>query len=259
MYQNFGKIIKELRQKKRMSQAELSCSICSKEYISKIENGHKLPSDRVLKLLFERLGENVKLYFPTIEFSDNLNFIADKEQIDTLLYNHNITECFNYINCLKKKNLYACDEPLQYLLGKEAFLLAKYKHNYKKAFDLSLQSILITKPDFDIKHYQSFHFYSIEELWGLYNISYISSQSKSFSEINSINILIKIIDFLDEGFFHYNMISQIYPLSCSYISILLENESKKDLSDFYIKKGLVFFEKHYSMTLNFLYALQHHR
>lgn len=259
MYQDFGKIIKGLRKKKGMSQIELSCSICSKEYISKIENGHKFPSDRVLKLLFERLGINVKLYFPTLEFSDNLNFVADKEQVDTLLYNHNITECFDYINCLKKKKLYVCGEPLQYLLGKEAFLLAKYNHNYTKAYDLTIQSIHITKPDFDIKYYQNFHFYSIEELWGLYNISYILSQSKGFHKINSIDILIKIINFLDEGFFHYNLINQLYPLSCSYISILLEQEGKKDLSDLYIEKGLSFFKDHYSMPLNFLYKLQYRK
>lgn len=251
--------MKELREKKEMSQTELSRGICSKEYVSKIENGHKLPSERVLKLLFERLGENVQLYFPTLEFSENLNFIADKEQIDTLLYHHNIMECFGHIHCLKKKNLYTCDEPLQYLLGKEAFLLAKYKQDYTKAFDLSIQSISITKPNFDVKHYQGFHFYSIEELWGLYNISYIASHSKNFPEINSVSILIKIIDFLDEGFFHYDMINHLYPLSCSYAAILLEQEGKMDLSDFYIEKGLMFFEKHYSMTLNFLYALQRHK
>ncbi len=259
MYQDFGKIMKELRENKEMSQAELSCGICSKEYVSKIENGHKLPSERILKLLFERLGENVQIYFPTLEFSDNLNFIADKEQIDTLLYHHHITECFDYIHALKKKNLYTCDEPLQYLLGKEAFLLAKYKQDYTKAFDLSIQSIQLTKPNFNVKHYQDFHFYTIEELWGLYNISYIASQSKISPEINPVNILAKMINFLDEGFFHYDMISQLYPLSCSYIAILLEHEGKKDLSDFYIEKGLMFFEKHYSMTLNFLYTLQHHK
>lgn len=35
----------------------LAENICSKEYISKIENGHKCPSDKILSEIFLKLGE----------------------------------------------------------------------------------------------------------------------------------------------------------------------------------------------------------
>ncbi|MCI8773754.1 MAG: helix-turn-helix transcriptional regulator [Lachnospiraceae bacterium] len=49
--------IKELRLAKQISQSSLCENICSKEYISKIENGYKIPSDKIVKDIFNRLGE----------------------------------------------------------------------------------------------------------------------------------------------------------------------------------------------------------
>jgi transcriptional regulator with XRE-family HTH domain len=51
-----GQIIKELRLKNDLSQAKLSEGICSIQHLYRLEQGKRLPSAYLLKLLSERLG-----------------------------------------------------------------------------------------------------------------------------------------------------------------------------------------------------------
>ena len=133
MNHNIGILIKELRQAKHISQSCLCENICSKEYISKIENGHKIPSDKMLKDIFNKLGENISTFYPMLSIAELIEFNADKKQIDDYLVKHEIDNCMRYLDELSTHTLYSCDEPLQYLLGKQAYLLAKYKEDYKAA------------------------------------------------------------------------------------------------------------------------------
>ena len=50
MNNNIGVLIKELRLAKHISQSSLCENICSKEYISKIENGHNTKNADIEKI-----------------------------------------------------------------------------------------------------------------------------------------------------------------------------------------------------------------
>ena len=72
MNNHIGTLIKELRLEKQISQSALCENLCSKEYISKIENGHKMPSDKLLKDLFNRLGENISTFYPVLSIAEQI-------------------------------------------------------------------------------------------------------------------------------------------------------------------------------------------
>lgn len=131
MNNNIGVLIKELRLA-NISASLLCENICSKEYISKIENGHKIPSDKILKDIFNKLGENISAFYPMLSIAEHIEFNADKKQIDNYLVKHEIDNCILYLDELSTHTLYLCDEPLQYLLGNGLISW----HNIKKTTKL---------------------------------------------------------------------------------------------------------------------------
>jgi len=85
-----------------------------------------MPSDKLLKDLFNRLGENISTFYPVLSIAELIEFNDDKRQIDHYLARHEIENCMRYLE-LSTHTLYLCDEPLQYLLGKRAYLIAQYQ------------------------------------------------------------------------------------------------------------------------------------
>lgn len=59
MKKTTGEIIKELRNRKGLTQRELSLGICSKQHIYKLEKNKRLPLAYIVKLLSEKLGEEL--------------------------------------------------------------------------------------------------------------------------------------------------------------------------------------------------------
>ena len=251
-----GVLIKELRLAKHISQSCLCENICSKEYISKIENGHKIPSDKMLKAIFNKLGENISTFYPMLSIAELIEFNADKKQIDNYLVKHEIDNCILYLDKISTHTLYLCDEPLQYLWGKRAYLMAQYKKDYKTAYELSIKSLGITKTFDNIDEVLNYHLYTLEELWALFNIAFILQKAPHLNKLTPIQLYTHILNYLDRGILNYDMIRQIYPLTCSYLADCYSSQNKHEKAAYYINKGIDFFSQNYSLSLNFLNNLE---
>lgn len=69
-----GKLIKEYRRRKGISQEALSFGICSTVTLSRIETEKELPSKRIIELLFERLGYTAPLNNAAITESEIIRY-----------------------------------------------------------------------------------------------------------------------------------------------------------------------------------------
>lgn len=256
MNNNIGVLIKELRLAKHISQSSLCENICSKEYISKIENGHKIPSDKILKDIFNKLGENISAFYPMLSIAELIEFNADKKQIDDYLVKHEIDNCILYLDELSTHTLYLCDEPLQYLLGKRAYLMAQYKEDYKTAYELSIKALGITKVFYNIDEVLNYHLYTLEELWTLFNIAFILQRAPHLNKLTPIQLYTHILNYLHRGILNYDMIRQIYPLTCSYLADCYSSQNEHEKANYYIGKGIDFFRNNYALSLNFLNNLE---
>ena len=256
MNNHIGTLIKELRLAKNISQSSLCENICSKEYISKIENGHKIPSDKILKDLFNRLGENISTFYPMLSIAELMEFNADKKQIDDYLVKHEIDSCLLYLDELSTHPLYLCDEPLQYLLGKRAYLMAQYRGDYKTAYELSMKALGITKFFYDIEEALNYHLYTLEELWALFNIAFILQNAPHLNKMSPLRLYTHILDYLQRGILNCDMIRQIYPLTCSHLADCYSDQNQSEKAAYYINKGIHFFNQNYSLSLNFLNSLE---
>lgn len=80
---NIGKIIRETRTRRNISQEELSDGICSPVTLSRIENGMQKPSLKIEAALLERLGyhaENPVVYADEWLYNEEvLKFLEDYE------------------------------------------------------------------------------------------------------------------------------------------------------------------------------------
>lgn len=253
MNNHIGTLIKELRLEKQISQSALCENLCSKEYISKIENGHKMPSDKLLKDLFNRLGENISTFYPVLSIAELIEFNDDKRQIDHYLARHEIENCMRYLE-LSTHTLYLCDEPLQYLLGKRAYLIAQYQGEYETALELSKKALGITKAFDTIDEALDYHLYTLEELWSLFNIAFILQKAPHLNRLSPIRIYTHILDYLHRGILNCGMIRQIYPLTCSHLADCYGSQNEQ--AAYYINKGINFFSQNYSLSLSFLKHLE---
>ena len=256
MNHHIGTLIKELRLAKQISQSSLCENICSKEYISKIENEHKIPSDKILKNIFNKLGENISAFYPILSVAELIEFNADKKQIDDYLAKHQIDNCMLYLDELSTHTLYLCDEPLQYLLGKQAYLIAQYKKDYKTAYELSIKALSITKTFYNIDEILNYHLYTLEELWSLFNIAFILRKAPHLNKLSPIHLYTHILNYLQREILNYDIIRQIYPLTCLHLADYYNSQNEHEKAAYYINEGINFFNQNYSLSLDLLNNLE---
>lgn len=256
MNNNIGTLIRELRLAKHISQSSLCENICSKEYISKIENGHKIPSDKILKDIFNKLGENISTFYPILSIAELIEFNADKKQIDNFIAKHEIDNCMLYLDKLSTHTLYLCNEPLQYLYGVRAYLIAQYRNDYKTAYELSIKALGITKTFYNIDEVLNYHLYTLEELWSLFNIAFILEKAPHLNKLSPIRLYTHILNYLHRGILNCDLIHQIYPLTCSHLADCYSRQNEYEKATYYINKGIDFFSQNYSLSLSFLNNLK---
>ena len=155
---------------------------------------------------------------------------------------------------LSTHTLYLCDEPLQYHLGKRAYLIAQYQGEYETALELSKKALGITKAFDTIDEALDYHLYTLEELWSLFNIAFILQKAPHLNRLSPIRIYTHILDYLHRGILNCDMIRQIYPLTCSHLADCYGSQNEQ--AAYYINKGINFFSQNYSLSLSFLKHLE---
>lgn len=120
-----GQKIFFFRKSKGMTQEQLAQGICSISHLSKIENGHEVPSEDTLSHLCNRLGINIKDIDKTQEYNE---FSELLEEWYSFMVNKERTEAAQMLPILqeKKEMIQDPDLLLKYKLYYVRFALMKY-------------------------------------------------------------------------------------------------------------------------------------
>ena len=90
----------------------------------------------------------------------------------------------------------------------------------------------------------------------LFNIAFILQRAPHLNKLTPIQLYTHILNYLHRGILNYDMIRQIYPLTCSYLADCYGSQKEQEKADYYIAKGIDFFSHHYALSLNFLNNLE---
>ncbi len=76
----FGKLVREIRNRKNISQEELCDGICSVSNLSRIENGLQIPNTITAELIVQRLGHG-NIYFLGFSTVEELDFLQTQREV----------------------------------------------------------------------------------------------------------------------------------------------------------------------------------
>ncbi|NMH70206.1 helix-turn-helix transcriptional regulator [Bacillus sp. RO3] len=156
-----GSKIRFHRQKKNLTQEDLSKGIISVSYLSKLENNQVTPSNDIIKLLCDRLGVNNLLDTPV-----HLNKLLE-DWNHALLWNN--TEEANALNEVIKKDLEQTDDIIPHLFYKIlCFRVQLIQGDFQRALDQMLQihphyKELSDKLKFYFHKYKGNYYYLVHE------------------------------------------------------------------------------------------------
>lgn len=158
-----GQYIKDKRKKLGMSQTELCCGICDSMTISRLENGHNIPSTRILTALLERLGLPTDRFYALVSEEDEKIEIL-KEQIIDCNVEQNHLKALELLSDLK--NLADKDDTItwQFILWTKAINgTADGPYPSQTELEILMDAIHLTIPYFDLHHILEYR-YSLDEM-----------------------------------------------------------------------------------------------
>lgn len=252
---NIGSMLCELRTKKKFSQKQLAEGICSVTYISKIENGKKIPSEDITVKLFSRLGVNPSLFYTNLSSADNELYHEHCFELERLIGASAFSEAEKYIDSLEKKyTFYASGEPHQYIMGKRSHILSNLYKKFDEAYQLAYQSIFLTKPDFTLETRDNYEYFSLNELWAmLYMTAALYWKETDHPAGVGYDLPIALCSFvlthLDKGYLHSSTIGAIYASAVFYLGKSLTSAGRIDETPAILDKGIQFVTQHYNQIL----------
>lgn len=253
-----GIIIKQLRKQKSFSQKQLAEGICSTEYISKIENEIKTPSPEMASKLIQRLGVNPDMFFANLSTADNDLYNEHCFEMDKLISASKFEEARKYIQALERNYpFYASGEPRQYLMGKQAHILANLDKKFEESYELAYQSILLTKENFTVERMDEYTFFSVNELWSMLYmaLAFYWKQKHFLTGVDispAINLVATILSHLERGYHHPSLIGNLYASCICFQSRFLYSANRAEEAISVTDKGLQFIISHYNQIIELL-------
>ena len=163
-----GKIIKEFRERKNISQEELAFDLCATSTLSKIENGKQIPNKKLVEAFFSKMG----LSSPSTEIP------MSKAEIRRWNIEHEIRSMINNAN-YEYKDLLDEYERLgeMSILEKQTFILLKtifevyHNEDEKIALNHFIEALKLTFSKFDTNSEIPDRLYTKTELLLIDNIA----------------------------------------------------------------------------------------
>lgn len=144
-----SELIRQLRIEKGLTQEQLAEGICSPVTISRIENGTQQPSNRVLELLLDRLGNDLFHTLGTIVLRTDVRELKNKEkEIMHYIASGKTKEAENLLSKANEKTI-ALPSQQQRTKYMEALLLQQNGGDNKEIQNLLEEALALTKPNFD--------------------------------------------------------------------------------------------------------------
>lgn len=244
-----GLSIKKLRLIKNLTQKDLAQNICSREYISQLEKGKRMPSAYILKLLSEKLCEDISFFtnlsdeFLTFKFLTTLETYVEQKKISELELIIASPNFSNY-NSHKKIKLWV-----------EGLIQIKLYKNYNSGLVLFSKAISseLNQNNINFLSKQLLSFLDLKILNSFFhfqfrqnNFSYIEALENLIESLSrkyyTLNHEIQIELILNLAYAHYH--TNFYKKSSYFFDMALciskKNNSSKFLIDIYYYKSLIF-------------------
>lgn len=185
-----GKLLKEYRERRSITQEELSCGICSVVTLSNIENGKEVPNKRTVEYFFEKLGYKAPENNAPITEAEIIRY-----NIETIIEQKIAVEDFNIANLLKDYETSALEmssfEKQRFFLYSAIYDLHN-NINKETVFEQFNKALKLTFPSYEtaIKDTSHRYFFSKAELTIFYYIAVLK---------NSIFMVKYIAEYIDKN------------------------------------------------------------
>ncbi|WP_054636619.1 helix-turn-helix domain-containing protein [Thalassobacillus sp. C254] len=140
-YKLIGQTIKQIRQRKKITQKALAQGICTQAQISKIENGEVIPLSITLYEIAKKLGVDINYFFEvsTSPRSDYINETKTiiREAIDNIDYQ----TVYEVVSSEEKNPLFHELEDRQFLLWHKGIALYHLKNKYEESLELLYEAL----------------------------------------------------------------------------------------------------------------------
>lgn len=144
-----GRLIKKIREEKKITQEELSFGICSTVTLSKLENGQQSPRKEHFEALMQRLGYSADNFFSAFLSDEEYAGYEQMEQLKFLLSHNEFEQASEYIQGLEGSSIFTKGQNRQFLLSSKATLLFAQEQLPKdELLELLNIAIRITIPEF---------------------------------------------------------------------------------------------------------------
>jgi len=146
---NFGAKLAQLRKQKGLSQAILSDGIMSREYLSQIENGHRMPNSQDVLQLFERLGYTPDQFMSQITDIDEHDAIILRDTFRNAQAFYDEETMNRLLEKMENNKIFEKGIFLQFKLRCKATICWRFGKDAGAAQEILFEAIRITIPDFD--------------------------------------------------------------------------------------------------------------
>jgi len=243
-------LIKSLREKKGLTQIQLSDGICSQETLSRLENGMRLPQPWIFESLLKRLGEEPE-YYPYAFITKKDKKIADlKFELKSLLRNkdeESMIQAEKLIAELEKDKTFnekAYEKLNSSFLHRAKATVAFKKKKYDDLYEHALNAVRVTIPHFDLNDIDAIDTYSLtfDEIWA---INQIGASFLQRGELNiPTNIFLKLIQSVNKHSYYEDEEGRRY-IAILYNLITSLGRSRRYLETLkYCEQGLELCHRH---------------
>lgn len=145
---NFGTVLRELRQKKGLTQEELARGICSRQYIYLVETGKRMLSAYALQLVSFKLGVDLSKYVLLSSYEDPIHIEKTMSEMDLLRRNRNFSELYEHVNRLEREHTMKDLIVYQYLQWNKGICQCEVDNEPDRALTTFLTAVKMTRKDF---------------------------------------------------------------------------------------------------------------
>ena len=202
-------LIKKLRQEKGLTQVQLSEGICSKDTLSRIERGERVPSRWVFEQLMERLGEDPKKYFTDVVTTEDKRVADLRDELKGFLRDKSvegIQKSKELLDRLEKDEAFKTKEGQQYLFRSKANLALNQK-NYEDMHSNAMAALTLTKPTFNDELIDTY-ILTFDEIWSINQLAIARFFLVSIED--STKILLALKAAVDRNYIDGNDMANVY-------------------------------------------------
>lgn len=236
---NIGKIIRETRTRRNISQEELSDGICSPVTLSRIENGMQKPSLKIEEALLERLGyhaENLVVYADEREVRKHR--LESEIQVRIMHYEKTEDLIEEYVSLLATRGAEMMLEKQFVQMAVAVQGLYTGEWNLEKVKEEIVAAIRLTMPDFSDVSCLYGKIYTNTEIQLLNNLGIVFVKQNKMMKASQL--FLALVEFVEKNEMDVEIKNRTYPMLVHNLVRTLEETGSMDEMLVYAEKGIAY-------------------